>query len=83
MWVTKLLDAEKQEKNSKDLEAELWIKKSNIPNDLRTNIMQYVKLRLREGNDVDARNILLILPTDLVLPVKIHLCLPILKKVVT
>ncbi|GMN44233.1 hypothetical protein TIFTF001_013432 [Ficus carica] len=80
-WVTKILDEEKHEKDTKEQQAELWMENSKIPDDMRSKITQYVRLRMREGKDVDVRSLLSVIPSKLGLSVKKHLCFPILKKV--
>ena len=80
-WVTKILDEEKHEKDTKEQQAELWMENSKIPDDMRSKITQYVRLRMRQGKDVDVRSLLSVIPSKLGLSVKKHLCFAILKKV--
>ncbi|KAL5555187.1 hypothetical protein UlMin_037423 [Ulmus minor] len=80
-WVTRIEDAKKLEKSTTERSAELWISKNNIPSNMKREIMRYVRLRLLEGNVVDSRNILPVLPLSLGISVKKHLCLETLKKV--
>lgn len=64
-------------------QAESWIKYHKIPHEMSLRIMHYVRLKMREGEDVDVRNLLCILPPMLRNLVKKHLCFPIVKKAST
>ncbi|KAL5568090.1 hypothetical protein UlMin_024665 [Ulmus minor] len=83
-FVIKTVNAKKLEKNTTYRWTELskWISDNGIPDDNRKQeIMQYMRVRLHEGKDVDVVNILGVLPHSLVKFVRKHLCLDTLKKV--
>ncbi|KAL5568093.1 hypothetical protein UlMin_024668 [Ulmus minor] len=84
-FVTKTVNAKKLEKNTTYKSAELykWISDNGIPDNMKKEFMQHMRLRLQEGKDVDVVNILGVLPHQLVQFVRKHLCLETLKKVPT
>ncbi|KAL5568105.1 hypothetical protein UlMin_024680 [Ulmus minor] len=84
-FVTKTVNAKKLEKNTtyKSTELYKWISDNGIPNNMKKEFMQHMRLRLQEGKDVDVVNILGVLPHQLVQFVRKHLCLETLKKVPT
>ena len=73
-WVTKIIDLRKHEMM-------LWISKHNIPDDIKPEIMRYIRLTLQEGKDVDIVHLLHVIPFSLGMSIKKHICLPMLKKV--
>ncbi|KAL5568235.1 hypothetical protein UlMin_024810 [Ulmus minor] len=82
-FVIKTVNTKKLEKNTTYRSTELykWISDNGIPNNMKQEIMQHMRLRLQEGKDVDVVNILGALPHSLVQFVREHLCLDTLKKV--
>ncbi|XP_062074777.1 probable cyclic nucleotide-gated ion channel 10 [Humulus lupulus] len=79
-WVNKILDVNKHEKKAIE-QANSWISKNGIPNDIKPKILKYVQLRLQEGKDVDIEHVLDILPSKLGMSIKKHMCFPVLRKV--
>ncbi|KAF4399123.1 hypothetical protein G4B88_023717 [Cannabis sativa] len=65
----------------KEQEIEVWIEKNGLPKEEKTSIMLKVKHKLKENKQVDAENLLSILPSQDAKRLKLLLCLPLLKKV--
>ncbi|XP_060971297.1 cyclic nucleotide-gated ion channel 1-like isoform X1 [Cannabis sativa] len=65
----------------KEQEIEVWIEKNGLPKEEKTSIMLKVKHKLKENKQVDAENLLSILPPQDAKRLKLLLCLPLLKKV--
>ncbi|XP_042960441.1 cyclic nucleotide-gated ion channel 1-like [Carya illinoinensis] len=79
--VTERRDEIIQKVKSKERDIELWISRNGL-NDLKREIMAYIRRVILQDNiDVDAKNPLPHLSTELQRDIKCHLCLPLLKKV--
>ncbi|KAL5568101.1 hypothetical protein UlMin_024676 [Ulmus minor] len=63
------------------IELKKWISVNAIPDNMKQEFMQHMRLRLQEGKDVDVINIIGVLPHSLIQFVMKHLCLDTLKKV--
>ncbi|XP_060675874.1 cyclic nucleotide-gated ion channel 1 [Ziziphus jujuba] len=74
-------EEKKQQQIMKELNGQLWIDKNDIPSQLKPIIMMHVQCRLQDNKDVHLENILSILPLEHRKSIKLHLGLPILKKV--
>ncbi|PON72124.1 Ion transport domain containing protein [Parasponia andersonii] len=64
----------------KELDVELWIAKNDLGKERKAEIMQKLKCKLRDNNDVDIENLLSILSPEDRKSIKRQLCLPRLRK---
>ncbi|PON96854.1 Cyclic nucleotide-binding-like [Trema orientale] len=65
----------------KEQRAERWMARNGIPDDMKLEIMPYVRSKLQDNDSVDLKTMLSILPLQLRISVKKHLCLHVLKRV--
>jgi cyclic nucleotide gated channel len=65
----------------KEREIDLWIDRNKLPGCMKKEIMPNVQHMLEEKKDVDIKNLLCHLPSELGRKIKRHICLPMLKKV--
>jgi cyclic nucleotide gated channel len=66
---------------TKSLEVELWLSREGLPINLKEVIMQIIKQKLEQNQDVQVENILSFLPSAHSKYIKRYLRLAILKKV--
>ncbi|XP_024176804.1 cyclic nucleotide-gated ion channel 1 isoform X3 [Rosa chinensis] len=59
------IESYKRKLQEKDLEVGSWLSKNGIPVDTKSQIMEKVQVELEENRDVEVKNILSILPSDL------------------
>ncbi|PON50123.1 Cyclic nucleotide-binding-like [Parasponia andersonii] len=64
----------------KEQRAERWMSRNGIPDDMKLEIMPYVRSKLQDNGSVDLKTMLSILPLQLRISVKKHLCLDVLKR---
>lgn len=74
-------EEKRQQTKMKERNAELWILRNNIPEDLKPIIMRHIRYRLQDNKGVDVESLLSILPMEHRTILKENLCLPMLKKV--
>ncbi|XP_062119882.1 cyclic nucleotide-gated ion channel 1-like [Humulus lupulus] len=79
--VIKLLDVKKHEKNAAERKAKSWIQQFESLEPKIETIMEYARLRLQEGKDVDIVHLCHILPSSLEVSIKKLICLPMINKV--
>lgn len=79
MW----LDNKKKEetKKAKEREIELWMKSKELPPNIMRRVMPHVGRMIEEGKDVDARNPLPHLPTEITKEIKRYMGGPLLRSV--
>lgn len=74
-------EEKRQQTKMKERDAEMWILRNGIPEDVKPIIMRYIRYRLQDNKDVDVESLLSLLPMEHRTTLKEHLCMPMLKKV--
>jgi hypothetical protein len=63
------------------LEIESWMARDHLPDNKKEQIINCIQHRLEQNKDFDIEKSILHLSKDLIIEIKRHICLPLLKKV--